>query len=182
MNYKHILYPFILSAGLLLLFTSGKDSPDTIYWSENDPLEWTDFKGHPRFEYTSVSALTSSGIVHYKGCKDGLINYKVRAYFEKEKSWVKEEARTDHHLQHEQIHFDITELYARKLRKILADRQFKCGEEAVFEETVSAFIENWHHDQKAYDLHSRHSLDKIAQKQWFYRIEMELSLLNDFKE
>ncbi|MFK7809479.1 MAG: hypothetical protein AB8F74_16870 [Saprospiraceae bacterium] len=171
---------FLVSS--FLLFTSGKDTPDTIYWSENERLEWEDFEGEPRHDYKGISALTSSGIVHYKGCKNGRINYKVRAYFEKEESWVKEEARTTHHLRHEQIHFDITELYARKLRKILSDRDFKCEEEAAFEECVNNFVENWHYDQQSFDLHSRHSLDKAAQREWFYKIEMELSLLNEYKE
>lgn len=173
---------FCVLIGLFILFTSGKDTPDTIYWSENDRLEWDDFEGKPRHDYQGVSALTSSGIVHYKGCKDGKINYKVRAYFEKEESWVKEEAMTTHHLIHEQIHFDITELYARKLRKVLADRSFKCEEEAAFEECVKNFVDTWHNDQQSFDFHSRHSLNKSAQKEWFYRIEMELSLLSEYKE
>jgi len=172
-------FTFCVLTGLFLLFTSGKDTPDTIYWSESDGLEWDDFEGQPRHDYADVSALTSSGIVHYKGCKDGKINYKVRAYFEKEESWVKEEARTEHHLRHEQIHFDITELYARKLRKILSDRSFKCEQEAAFEECVNNFVANWHSEQQSFDAHSRHSLNKDAQQEWYYRIEMELSLLND---
>jgi hypothetical protein len=181
MKHERLCALFVL-VGLFLLFTSGKDNPDTIYWSESDRLVWDDFEGQPRHDYKGVSALTSSGIVHYKGCKNGKINYKVRAYFEKEESWVKEEARTGHHLIHEQIHFDITELYARKLRKVLSDRSFNCNEEIAFEECVNTFVDNWHHDQQSFDLHSRHSLDKDAQKEWYYRVEMELSLLDDFKE
>jgi hypothetical protein len=167
---------------IFILCSSGTNTTDTIYWSESDRLEWGDFAGQPRHEYKDISALTSSGIVHYKGCKNGKINYKVRAYFEKMESWVKDEARTTHHLEHEQIHFDITELYARKLRKILADRNFSCEEEAAFEQCVNLFVESWHQDQQSFDLHSRHSMDKNAQKAWYYKIEMELSLLNDFKE
>ena len=164
-----------------LLASAGKDSPDNIYWSEDYKLDWKDFKGEPRFDYKDISALTSSGIVHYKGCKDGKINYKVRAYFEKQESWVKEEARTEHHLIHEQIHFDITELYARKLRKLLSDNAFKCGQEIEFEEAINNFIEIWHNEQKAFDMLTNHSLDRAAQKKWFYKIEMELSLLADYK-
>jgi hypothetical protein len=167
---------------IFMLCASGANTTDTIYWSENDRLEWEDFAGQPRHEYKDISALTSSGIVHYQGCKEGKINYKVRAYFEKQESWVKDEARTAHHLEHEQIHFDITELYARKLRKILAERNFSCEEQTAFEQCVNSFVESWHHDQQSYDFHSRHSMDKNAQKAWYYKVEMELSLLNDFKE
>lgn len=163
----------------MILGTSADSNNDVIYWSPDYKLTWNDFEGQPRFDYESISALTSSGIIHYKGCKDGEITFKVQAYFEKDESWVKEEALTDHHLTHEQIHFDITELAARRLRKSLKERKFKCGEEAEFETFVSTFIDNWRHEQKSFDFQSQHSLNKVQQKEWFYKIEMELSLLEE---
>ncbi len=169
----HLIFGF-----LILLIGTSADSNDVIYWTPNYKLDWSDFEGKPRFDYQSISALTSSGIIHYKGCKDGEITFKIQAYFEKDNSWVKDEARTKHHLIHEQIHFDITELAARKLRKSLRERKFKCGEEVEFEHFVSSFMDNWRTKQKAFDLMSRHSLDKEQQKEWFYKIEMELSLLD----
>jgi len=171
----------LLGVCSIILFSAGKESTDNIYWSEDYKLDWTDFKGQPAFENQQISALTSSGIVHYKGCKEGKIDYNVKAYFEKQESWVKEEARTEHHLIHEQIHFDITELYARKLRKLLADNAFKCGQEHQFEAAINNFIEIWHNEQRSFDKNTRHSLDRNAQKEWFHKIEMELSLLDDYK-
>ena len=167
---------------VVVLTTTSTDTPDIIYWKDGHRLTWADFEGEPRFDYESISALTSSGIVHYKGCKDGQIIYKVRAYFEKKESWVKAEALTKHHLTHEQLHFDITELYARKLRKALSTRQFVCGQEAEFEAFVAAQLEGWEHEQKAFDLLTRHSMDKEKQKDWYYKVAMELSLLKEFKE
>ncbi len=164
------------------LTSSTNKSPDIIYWNADQQLSWQDFKGHPQYQYRDISAITSSGIVHYKGCKDGQINYKVQAYFEKKESWVKAEALTRHHLEHEQIHFDITELYARKLRKALSQRDFYCGEEAAFETFVEAVLGNWQAEQQAYDMLTHHSLDKEQQKEWYHKIAMELSLLEDFKD
>ena len=173
-------YGIHLLLGLfMLIFLTSADTNKIIYWSPDYRLNWKDFQGKPRFDYESISALTSSGIIHYKGCKDGEITFKVQAYFEKDESWVKNEARTQHHLTHEQIHFDITELAARRLRKSLKERKFKCGEEVEFEQFVHSFIENWRTEQNAFDLMSRHSLDKEQQEIWFYKIEMELSLLEN---
>jgi len=163
----------------MILFASSAATEDVIYWSSDYRLTWDDFAGEPRFDYESISALTSSGIIHYKGCKDDQITFKVQAYFEKDESWVKEEALTNHHLIHEQIHFDITELAARRLRKSLKKRKFKCGEEVEFEKFVNSFIDNWKMEQNAFDLMSRHSLDKEQQKEWFYKVAMELSLLEE---
>lgn len=166
---------------LILGLSSSSDSPDIIYWSEDHRLTWKDFEGQPRFDYESISALTSSGIVHYQGCQDGRIIYKVQAYFEKKESWVKAEALTDHHLRHEQLHFDITELYARKLRKHLTQRSFKCGEEQEFEAFVAASLESWQVEQQAFDVMTRHSMDKEAQKEWYYKVANELLLFEDYK-
>jgi len=163
----------------MILFASSAETEEIIYWSSDYRLTWDDFAGEPRFDYEAISALTSSGIVHYKGCKDGEITFKVRAYFEKNESWVKAEALTDHHLIHEQIHFDITELSARKLRQALSKRTFKCGEEPEFENFIVAFLDQWQSEQRAFDLMSRHSLDKSQQRQWFYKVAMELSLLEE---
>lgn len=167
---------------LVLLISSGNtDSTDIIYWSP-DRLTWNDFEGVPAYERQNVSAITSSGIVHYAGCKDGKIIYKVQAYFEKNESWVKSEALTKHHLIHEQIHFDITELHARRLRKSLADLSFKCGQEQAFETYVDNFLRKWETEQQSYDLNTQHSIDHERQQEWFYKIAMELDLLKDYVE
>ena len=173
---------WLFLAILFFAFSGNTDSPDVIYWSEDYKLDWNDFQAVPRFDYKSISALTSSGIVHYTGCENNLITYKVRSYFEKHESWVKDVARTNHHLNHEQIHFDITELYARKLRKLLSENEFRCGEEDKFEQFVKNALESWQQEQQNFDIITRHSLDRPQQKEWLYKIEMELSLLEDFKE
>lgn len=172
----------VLFVSLLLFLQSGNYETDVLYWSQNHKLDWNDFQGNPRYDYHAISALTSSGIVDYKGCKDGKIIYKIRAYFEKNNSWVKQEAYTDYHLAHEQLHFDITELYARKLKKLLKHQSFECGQEVAFETFVNNVLENWYNEQKTYDTMTRHSIDRNKQKEWFYRVQMELSLLEDFKE
>ena len=45
---------------------------------------------------------------------------KVYAHFYPDKSWVIKEQSSEHILNHEQLHFDITELHARKFRKQLS--------------------------------------------------------------
>lgn len=177
-----------LFAGLLLAllttisFTSNVDDTDVIYWSDHGRLDWQDFQGDPRYDHEAVSAVTSSGIVHYRGCKNGQIIYKVRAYFEKDNSWVKDEALTEYHLAHEQLHFDITELAARRLRKALAENPFMCGEEEQFEQFITTYIDKWQIQQQEYDFGTRHSLDEKQQREWSYRVAFELSLLDEYSE
>jgi len=180
MNAK--LFGFIVLVVSWGLFASVDSDSDIIYWDGIDKLSWADFEADPDMSKDAFYALTSSGIIDYKGCKDGIITYKFRAYFEKDESWVKQEAITDYHLAHEQLHFDITELYARKLRKLLSNLEFKCGQEKDFERFVSATLENWYNEQRNYDIMTRHSLNKEQQREWQYRIKMELSLLDNYAE
>jgi len=171
----------IVMSALFIFIGTSSTSTDTIYWSEEYKLTWNDFKGQPDYNIKSISALSSSGLMHSKGCKDGKIIYEVLSYFEKRESWVKAEAYTDHHLKHEQIHFDITELFARKLRRALAEQNFKCGQEAAFEQYVSKFIQDWHQVQHNYDSTSRHSINREVQAEWSQRIEIELLLLDEYR-
>lgn len=157
------------------LFSSNSASTDILYWSADHRLTWDDFKGVPAYQHQEISAITASGIVHYKGCKDGFINYKVQAYFERKESWVKREALTDHHLIHEQIHFDITELNARKVRKALSERQFRCGQENEFELYVASLTDEWQNQQAAYDMDTKHSLDEESQHDWHQKINEEMA-------
>ena len=105
----------------------------------------------------------------------------MRAYFEKKESWYKQDAHTDYHLAHEQLHFDVTELYARKLRKALSEQNFRCGEEDEFENYIEQYLKNWETAQQSYDFATHHSVDKESQKDWHYKIAFELSLLDEFK-
>lgn len=171
----------IVASVLLLFIGTSSTTTDTIYWSEDYKLTWNDFKGQPNYNSKNISALSSSGIMHSKGCKDGKLIYEVLSYFEKKESWVKAEAYTNHHLKHEQIHFDITELYARKLREALTKQEFKCGQEAAFEYFVNTFIKDWHKLQHDYDYTSQHSINREVQAEWFQRIEIELLLLDEYR-
>ncbi len=168
---------------IYLFIGTSSDTPDIIYWSE-DPLTWDDFAGDAKFNYRNrdIDALTSSGIVHYRGCNNGMITYKVRAYFETKESWVKSEAKTNYHLAHEQLHFDVTELHTRKLRKLLSEQNFRCGEEEQFERYIKQYLNNWEVTQQAYDFSTHHSVNRKEQRNWHHKIAFELSLLDEFKE
>jgi len=61
------------------LFASVDSDADIIYWDGIDRLSWADFEAEPRMDIVDFYALTSSGIIDYKGCKDGVITYKFRA-------------------------------------------------------------------------------------------------------
>ncbi len=166
-----------------LFWGTNATSPDIIYWSSDYKLTWDDFEGDPNYKhnYKDISAITVSGIVDYRGCEDGKIIYMIKSYFEKKNSWVKLSGRNAHTLAHEQMHFDITELYARKLRKALSERAFSCGQEADFENFVNNFLKGWQKMQEQYDIETGYSNKKEQQRVWNRRIKAELDALDSYK-
>ena len=104
----------------IFCFISINDA-DTLLWSDDLKLTWGDFKGDQKVESNAV-AVTASGITFsYKVRKANsrIIDFtpSVEAHFYPEKSWVKIELADNYILAHEQLHFDITELHVRKLKK-----------------------------------------------------------------
>ena len=103
----------------LCLIILHKDEP-TITWSESYKLSWQDFKG-PILSNTDAVATTASGITFsysIKRSSDRIMGFQsnIHAHFYPEKSWYKPNDADAHILAHEQFHFNITELFARKFR------------------------------------------------------------------
>ena len=89
-------------------------SQDTIKWSPTYNLNWEDFQGTPDTSVESA-AITSSGISCKTLFTDTSFTINVFAFFEKRKSWKSKSVNKDI-LSHEQGHFDIAEIFARKLK------------------------------------------------------------------
>lgn len=87
---------------------------EVIYYSPNETLDWSDFKGTP-FE-DRAAAVTVSGFGYKADVKTlggkGQLSIKVYCYFNKNKSWVKPGKTIPYILAHEQRHFDISYIAA----------------------------------------------------------------------
>ena len=95
---------------------------DKISWNAEESLSWNDFKASPK-KHLPYKANTNSGLSFSWNATESSsgieLNYEVGSNFYPNRSWVKEIEEVDYLLAHEQLHFDITELHARKLRKAL---------------------------------------------------------------
>jgi len=148
---------------------------DDILWENNRPLTWSDFQGIPDYENDFVKALTASSIRYVYGCQDdGMIGFKISAVFKKSQSWVKEVAHTNYHLGHEQLHFDITELHARKLRTLLAEKAFTCEQMLEFQQTIHSSLDQWRLEQRVYDMETYFSVKEAEQSQWHFHVNQML--------
>lgn len=170
---------------IIVLCVGSSSNEETMIWNDSAKLSWIDFKGAPDSESDAV-ALTASGItfgysLQTSGAKIMDISTKVEAYFYPHKSWYIKDKANIHILGHEQLHFDITELYARKFRqqltKLEVSQNIKEQMNALHAEINLAV----HKTQQRYDRETNHSMNIEKQKEWEIFIAKELKSLDQFK-
>lgn len=170
---------------LLCFANLQKDKPG-IKWEENRPLTWKDFKGKPKLNLEAV-AETASGIsfgfsVKTTNSKIDSFFTEVNSYFDPESSWYNKNRADAYILSHEQLHFDITELFARKLRKEISklkvSNQIKTELNALYKNNESELAKM----QYRYDLETDHSKNLEIQKKWQIYIKSEIDKLTKYKK
>ena len=134
-----------------------------IDWESGRLLTWEDFQGAPNTQ-TNMLAETNSRIGYAWECEGGKFKATVTCRFDRQKSW-KKDVLTDKLLAHEQLHFDITELHARQLRKVFASLEDDaCNmEEEEIKDIANQVRAQWKATQDMYDLDTQHSKDRVAQ-------------------
>lgn len=170
-----------LSLVFICCFTSDK----SIEWDENQKLSWDNFLGQPDSN-SDAAAVTSSGIVF--GYRLSQVNntiesihVEVSAHFYPDKSWVKLNDANAHILGHEQLHFDITELFARKLRKASSEVMLSENVNDVLDVLHSRIVKELHAMQDLYDSESDYSRNPEKQTLWQSFVKKELEKLKDYQ-
>ena len=170
----YILLPFFL----FVCPTQGQaDEEPSIKWNSNRPLTWKDFQG-PVDAGTDAAAVTASGIAYglsatFTGNKI-TVDCDVESFFYPRKSWYRKELGDSLVLRHEQLHFDITELHARKMRKAIQNSTFT---ENVREEVKRIYhktIAELQSTQRMYDRETNFSRNLQVQSDWERKIASEL--------
>lgn len=161
------------------LFVQNKN--DILVWNENRPLTWNDFRGKPQKRFAAASTV-------YKMQKeisqnDKVATIKIEAIFFCNDSWKKNEWIDNSILKHEQKHFDIVELFCRKLRKYIHEQHYATYPALVNDLEVQFGTINKDMDvyQDKYDDQTDGSMNGDKQKEWNIKIEKELAALKDFK-
>ena len=169
----------------LLLFTllpgAGNKDTSSLQWDEGRRLSWEDFKSSPD-NNSSNAALTSSTInFKYNYDSEKGFGYTIACLFEKNSSWGR--VKTAYILSHEQGHFDIAEICARKLYKTLKGYSFN---PATAQKEVPAMYQKIMKDMAAlqhqYDSETDCSRDKEEQAAWKIKIRNELEQLKAYAD
>ena len=154
-------------------------------WSDDLQLQWEDFNGTPT-RGTTVVAVTASGLsfgFSTKMTETQLVDYTafVDAHFYPDKSWYVKERANSVILDHERLHFDITELHARKFKQRIAQTKFDLRINSQMERIHNTINDELRQMQQKYDLETDHSQNVERQKEWQKYIKVQLDKLSYYK-
>lgn len=154
------------------------EDAEYIPWLHQRKLTWEDFQCEP-VRNTEAVALTSTALGLSYRVSNGQFIYEISCGFAKTRSWGL--LKTSYILAHEQAHFDITELFARKLHQELEQYQFN---RKSFKKDVNTLYQKVVKEkemfQELYDKQTDHSRNHTQQQQWLTRIDQLLEETDAF--
>jgi hypothetical protein len=173
------LYIFWLPSCLAQLQSAGNGA-DLLAWNEFYKLQWYDFKGSPG-EGARGDAGTAVQIKAKPYLVKREVRYEVNAFFNRKKSWSRDQSPAL--LAHEQLHFDIAELYARKIRKKIEELQRnKVNDIKTFNAAIEELLAESNQTDIQYDAETLHGALAKKQAEWAAKVKQELGELDSYKK
>lgn len=172
---KHLWIALLLFP---LAFHAQSSKEQLIPWQDGRKLSWNDYYGKPDPE-SDAAASTSTNLGVQYSFNNNTFQYKINCSFSKNKSWAR--YKNDFILSHEQGHFDITEIFARRLNKALSEYRFN-------QKSYRNDLDKIYRDimgekdkmQDLYDHETDYSRNKEKQIEWLKKIEGMLKGLKEF--
>lgn len=162
-------------------------SAQKIEWSENRKLIWSDFKTKDNLgKDIGVVAFANVGMGYSAETTTNPkapVSIKVSVFFDPEKSWKVDYIKGDRVLVHEQKHFDVAEIFGRKLRKLIIENiKNSLDYQKKFIPIYKDNLAEYKSFQKKYDTETNHGLNEEKQLEYNLVIAEELRKLNKYRE
>jgi hypothetical protein len=156
------------------------DDDDMVEWKADQPLTWNDYRGRPDPSSDAAASTTTYLTISYN-ISSTHFSYKIQSKFSKSRSWGL--YKTPYILSHEQGHFDIAEIFARKLHQRLSEYHFNRNSyendlKVIYDDIIAEKKEM----QEAYDEETRHSINRTKQGEWLRRIASMLEETKDYSD
>ena len=141
-----------------------------VAWSER-PLTWNDYRGAPDYS-TDASATTVCEIAYEEACDGDAFQFTVVSMFRRDRSWVRPSlfetpARAARLLDHEQGHFDLSEVLARSLRQRLTSLKDPCRmKKEDRHNLITRQVRDDAQMQARYDRETSFGRDRLSQARW----------------
>jgi len=161
------------------LFT--RQESDTLVWNEKRPLHWNDFRGEPEKRF-AVASTTYDIKKSAAQINSHSAFVKIEAIFYCKRSWKKERWISNEVLMHEQKHFDIVEIYARKFRRMILAKHYGSFKELQmaiddFYPEIDKALDKY---QDEYDDKTDSSMNGAKQREWEEKLMKELHSLDEY--
>lgn len=166
---------------IILLFVltdlSAQQLQEEVIWDSSRKLSWKDFKGDipPN---AAASATTASGLRYAYSANlrhhEVELDFEITAFFYPKESWYKPTLCDAQVLQHEQLHFDITQLYAMKMKERVERTTFSENVKEEIAKMYQEILAELSELQQRYDLETNFSRNQEGQVKWVSRIKNEL--------
>jgi len=150
-----------------------KSCDSLIVWDRDKKIAFADFQGVPDMKSIG-NAGTAYDIVPIYNPDSPLIAHVV-CYFIKKKSWIKKQISDSNTIIHEQGHFDIGEIYARKFERKIANMKIQHDsiDWGIYYIKLN-ILRELDRFQDKYDNETNHSINKTKQIEWNNKIKKML--------
>lgn len=144
---------------------------DAISWSGTRRVGWGDFRGRPPAGGPEA-ARTAYSVFYAWKCTGERFEFRAVAALLPGQSWVKavvlrDSAQSRRTLGHERTHFDLAEVYARKLRARFREITGACRRsDAQLDAEAGRLLDELRDEQRRYDGETRNGLDAERQARW----------------
>jgi predicted secreted Zn-dependent protease len=157
-----------------------------IYWREDVKLNWSNFK-------SKVNNQRGANVVAYTNCgwtysyvkssnPKAPIKIEIQTLFNEDKSWKDVKRINDYVLLHEQKHFDAAEVYARKLRKEIAEKIKTSSDfDKYFKAIYNRNLKEYQDFQRTYDRETKNGMLEEKQSEYNRIIAEELENYKSYK-
>ena len=152
-----------------------------IEWGSNVKLKYSDFQADKKRSPGFAVATTASAFGYRINDTGGEISGSVFVVFYCNKSWWNRDYLLEEVLEHEQLHFDICELYGRKLYKeIIALRKSNRLSIKNINKVYSKLDKQYSNYQDKYDEDTDHSTNVDQQRLWNKKVKKQLAAMSRY--
>ena len=149
---------------------------ELLNWNSSKRLTWADYKAAPDPSSDAAASTTTYLMITYNLSNENF-SYKIESKFSRTRSWGLH--KTPYILSHEQGHFDLAEVFARKLNKKMSEyvfnrKTYQKELKKIYQDILSEKEEM----QNKYDKETNHSINKEKQAEWLKKIDQ---MLNEYK-
>ncbi|MCD6367228.1 MAG: hypothetical protein J7L46_06800 [Bacteroidales bacterium] len=173
---------FVSLTLMLFSLVTGQNSKHLIYWHIRNTVTWSDFRSISKLPGNEAARI-STGIKYSVKLEDKNLTFVVQSFANPKDSYYIKKDKSPELLKHEQGHFDICEIFARKFRKQLQTTTFNqnsagSGTEKIYKQ----ILKDLQKFQILYDKETKHSTDTAMQAKWNIKIAKMVKILEPHKD